>query len=67
MTRARYRWPASALTKSDMALLHRVRETAAVRVAITELLATAIRQTYSAASTDVVQAYSPAVAQRSAA
>ncbi len=41
--RYRYPWPASALTKADMALLHACREATHPRVPITMLLAEAVR------------------------
>jgi hypothetical protein len=45
-TRYRYPWPASALSPSDMALLHEARETSTPRLPITVLIADAIRRTY---------------------
>lgn len=42
----RYPWPASAISPQDMALLHHVRETSAVCLPITELIARAVRQVY---------------------
>ena len=47
-TNYRYPWPASALTQADMAVLHAVREGGEPRIAITELIARAVRQTYGA-------------------
>ena len=44
----RYPWPASALTQADMSVLHAVREGGEQRIAITELIARAVRQTYGA-------------------
>ena len=46
MTGYRYPWPASAITKEDMALLHSVRESSSPRVPISVLLARAVRATY---------------------
>ena len=43
----RYPWPASSLTREDMALLHAVREALPERQPITSLIAEAVRQTYS--------------------
>lgn len=45
-TPAKYVWPASALTASDMALLHAVRETSETHVTITGLIASAVRTAY---------------------
>ena len=42
----KYVWPASALTASDMALLHAVRETSNPRLPITGLIAAAVRTAY---------------------
>ena len=42
----KYVWPASALTESDMALLHAVRETSSPRLPITGLIAVAVRTVY---------------------
>lgn len=42
----KYVWPASALTASDMALLHAVRETSSPRLPITGLIAVAVRTVY---------------------
>ena len=42
----KYVWPASALTASDMALLHAVRETSRPRLPITGLIAVAVRTVY---------------------
>ena len=42
----KYVWPASALTASDMALLHAVRETSSPRLPITGLIASAVRAVY---------------------
>jgi hypothetical protein len=44
----RYPWPASALTRSDMAVLHAVREGGDGHIPITELIARAVRSTYGA-------------------
>lgn len=46
MRTSTYVWPASALTASDMALLHAVRETSNPRVPITGLIASAVRIAY---------------------
>ena len=42
----RYPWPASALTRDDMALLHRARSLSPGRVPITQLIAEAVRAVY---------------------
>ena len=42
----RYPWPASALTRDEMALLHRARERSPGRVPITQLIAEAVRAVY---------------------
>ena len=42
----KYVWPASALTESDMALLHAVRETSTPKLPITGLIAAAVRTVY---------------------
>lgn len=42
----KYVWPASALTESDMALLHAVRETSSPKLPITGLIAVAVRTVY---------------------
>lgn len=42
----KYVWPASALTESDMALLHAVRETSNPKLPITGLIAVAVRTVY---------------------
>ena len=42
----RYPWPASALSKADLKLLHAVRESSQPRVSITDLVAHAVRTTY---------------------
>lgn len=42
----RYPWPASALTRDDMAMLHRARERSPCRVPITQLIAEAVRAAY---------------------
>ena len=42
----RYPWPASALTRDEMALLHRAREHSPGRVPITQLIAEAVRAAY---------------------
>jgi hypothetical protein len=44
--RSKYFWPASAITAADMALVYAARESRSPRVPITELIATAVRQTY---------------------
>ena len=41
-----YVWPASALTASDMALLHAVRESSDARATISGLIAGAVRTAY---------------------
>lgn len=41
-----YPWPASAITQSDMALLHSVREASQPRIPITQLISKAIQTTY---------------------
>ena len=46
MSAYRYPWPASALSKADMASLHAVREGCHPRVPITQLIAHAVRQVY---------------------
>lgn len=46
MSAYRYPWPASALSRRDMALLHAVREGSSPRVRITDLIAHAVRQVY---------------------
>lgn len=46
MSTYRYPWPASALSKADMALLHAVREGTSPHVRITDLVAHAVRQVY---------------------
>jgi hypothetical protein len=53
--RYRYRWPASAITSEEMALLYQARE-AGPRQPITRLIARAIRQTYGSvqSSTDPI-------------
>jgi len=43
---SKYFWPASAITESDMALLHRARELSPRRQPITQLLSHAVRETY---------------------
>ena len=43
----RYPWPASAISPTEMAILHRVRESSRPRVPITRLIAQAIRHQYS--------------------
>ena len=45
-TDKKYVWPASALTASDMALLHAVRESSGVRSTISGLVAVAVRAAY---------------------
>ena len=42
----RYPWPASALSKADLKLLHAVRESSQPHVSITDLIAHAVRATY---------------------
>lgn len=42
----KYVWPASAITDSDMALLHAVRESSTPRLPITGLIAAAVRTAY---------------------
>jgi hypothetical protein len=42
----RYPWPASALGREDMELLHAVRENTSPRVPITKLIALAVESTY---------------------
>jgi hypothetical protein len=42
----KYPWPASALTRENMATLHQVREQSCPRVPITRLIAQAIEQAY---------------------
>ena len=44
--RSKYIWPASAITSSDMALLHAVREHSQPRTSISELVARAVRPQY---------------------
>ena len=46
MSAYRYPWPASALSRRDMAILHAVREASSPRVRITDLIAHAVRQVY---------------------
>jgi hypothetical protein len=41
-----YPWPASAISESEMALLHRTREAWVPRVPITELIRRAVVETY---------------------
>ena len=43
----RYPWPASAISPTEMAILHRIRESSRPRVPITRLIAQAIRHQYS--------------------
>ena len=45
MSNYTYPWPASAITESDMALLHSVRESTQPRVPITQLISKAIQAT----------------------
>lgn len=47
---SKYFWPASRITESDMALLYTIRESAAARVTISELIARAVRQAYAETS-----------------
>jgi hypothetical protein len=42
----RYPWPASALDRKDMEILHAVRESTSPRVPITKLIAEAVNATY---------------------
>ena len=42
----RYPWPASAISPTEMAILHRIRESSRPRVPITRLIAQAIRHQY---------------------
>ena len=42
----RYPWPASAISPTEMAILHRVRESSRPRVPITRLIAQAISNQY---------------------
>ena len=51
MTAYRYPWPASAITKEDMVLLHSVRESSSPRVPISVLVARAVRAVYGQALT----------------
>ena len=46
MSDYRYPWPASALTRDEMAMLHRARERSPGRVPITQLIAEAVRAAY---------------------
>ena len=46
MSDYRYPWPASALTRDEMAMLYHARERSPVRVPITELIAEAVRAAY---------------------
>ena len=46
MSNYRYPWPASALTRDDMAMLHRARSRSPGRVPITQLIAEAVRAAY---------------------
>ncbi|MDA3923424.1 MAG: hypothetical protein PF904_01835 [Kiritimatiellae bacterium] len=41
-----YPWPASAITESDMALLHSIRESSQPRIPITRLISKAIQAAY---------------------
>ena len=49
-THKKYVWPASALTASDMALLHAVRESSDTRATISGLVAGAVRSAYGTAA-----------------
>jgi hypothetical protein len=42
----RYPWPASAIGRKDMEMLHAVRESTSPRVPITKLIAEAVNATY---------------------
>jgi hypothetical protein len=46
MINYRYPWPASALGRKDMEMLHAVRESTSPRVPITRLIAQAVASTY---------------------
>ena len=46
MSGYRYPWPASALTREEMALLYHARERSPGRVFITQLIAEAVRAAY---------------------
>ncbi len=46
MNSCRYPWPASALGRRDMEMLHAVRESTSPRVPITKLIAEAVNATY---------------------
>ena len=46
MSGYKYPWPASALTRVEMALLHHARERSPGRVPITQLIAEAVRAAY---------------------
>ena len=46
MPEYRYPWPASALSRGDMSLLHKARETSPQRTTITQLIVDAVRRTY---------------------
>jgi len=46
MIKYRYPWPASAIGRRDMELLHAVRESTSPRVPITRLIAEAVNATY---------------------
>ncbi len=46
MKRYRYPWPASAITREEMAALHAVREATRPRIPISRLITSAIRTAY---------------------
>lgn len=46
MNSCRYPWPASAISRKDMEILHAVRESTSPRVPITRLIAEAVNATY---------------------
>ena len=52
---SKYEWPASALTKGDMALLHAARESSRPRIPISDLIAQAIRAQYANAVLPIQQ------------
>ncbi len=45
-----YPWPASAITREDMALLHQARQQTNPRIPITSLLASAVREVFGVAA-----------------
>ena len=65
----RYPWPASAISPTEMAILHRIRESSRPRVPITRLIAQAIRHQYSQSGqvTETAQPESEPQPERSAA